>query len=74
MEIQFSNLEKADLIIDCVYKGGTAKNISDEVLPKLLPKCGNSSGFRKVSRIDDPIKMHMLFCILLCQNLSGLII
>lgn len=57
MEVQFNDLEKAELIIDCVYKGGTAKNISDEVLPRLLPKCGNSSGFRKVSRVDDPSKM-----------------
>lgn len=57
MEVQFKNLEKAELIIDCIYKGGTAKNISDEVLPRLLPKCGNSSGFRKVSRVDDPSKM-----------------
>ena len=57
MEIQFADLEKAELIIDCVYKGGTAKNISDEVLPRLLPKCGNASGFRKVSRLDDPSKM-----------------
>lgn len=57
MEIQFKDLEKAELIIDCVYKGGTSKNISDEVLPRLLPKCGNSSGFRKVSRMDDPRKM-----------------
>ncbi len=45
------------MIIDCIYKGGTAGNISDEVLPRLLPKCGNSSGFRKVSRKDDPSKM-----------------
>lgn len=57
MEVQFENLENAELIIDCIYKGGRAKNISDEVLPRLLPKCGNSSGFRKVSRKDDPSKM-----------------
>lgn len=57
MEVQFKDLESAELIIDCIYKGGTAKNISDEVLPRLLPKCGNSSGFRKVSRVDDPSKM-----------------
>jgi hypothetical protein len=57
VEVPFSELEKAELIIDCIYKGGTAKNISDEVLPRLLPKCGNSSGFRKVSRRDDSSKM-----------------
>ena len=42
MEIKFSELENAPLIVDCIYKGGTSGNISDEVLPKLLPKCGNS--------------------------------
>ena len=57
MEVKFNDLSEAELIIDCIYKGGTAGNISDEVLPKLLPKCGNSSGFRKVSRADDPSKM-----------------
>lgn len=57
MEIQFKDLEKAELIVDCIYKGGTSGNISDEVLPRLLPKCGNSSGFRKVGRKDDPSKM-----------------
>ena len=43
IEIQFEDLEKAELIKDCVYKGGTAKNIFDDVLPRLLPKCGKSS-------------------------------
>ena len=57
MEIPFSELEKAPLIVDCVYKGGRAGNTSDEVLPRLLPKCGNSSGFRKVGRKDKPGEM-----------------
>ena len=57
MEIKFSELENAPLIVDCIYKGGTSGNISDEVLPKLLPKCGNSSGFRKVGRKDKPGEM-----------------
>ncbi|MCR4815316.1 MAG: restriction endonuclease [Lachnospiraceae bacterium] len=57
MEVQFSDLENAPLIVDCIYKGGKAGNKSDEVLPKLLPKCGNSSGFRKVGRKDKPGEM-----------------
>ena len=55
--ISFENLEDADLIVDCVYEGGTNKNMSDEVLHRLLPKCGTSSGFRKVSRNYDHKKM-----------------
>lgn len=47
MEIHFDELEKADLIVDCVYKGGTAPNISAEPFHKLLPGCENSGGFRK---------------------------
>lgn len=57
MEIPFNKLDTADLVIDCIYKGGNTGNMSDEVLHQLLPKCGNSSGFRKVSRVDDPSKM-----------------
>ena len=43
----FEELEKAPLIVDAVYKGGTNKNMSDEVLSKLLPRTENSGGFRK---------------------------
>lgn len=52
MEIHFDELEKADLIVDCVYKGGTAPNISAEPFHKLLPGCENSGGFRKKLRED----------------------
>lgn len=52
MEIQFNKLENADLIIDCVYKGGTVSNLSVEPLYILFPKCGTSGGFRKVNRCD----------------------
>ena len=57
MEVEFKDLANAELIVDCIYKGGTKGDLSDEVLHKLLPKCGNSSGFQKVSREDDPTKM-----------------
>lgn len=50
MKVSFDELEGSDLIIDCVYEGGTNKNLSSEPLPKLFPKCGNRGGFRKVNR------------------------
>ena len=52
MEIAFNELSGADLIVDCIYKGGSSNNISDEVLHHLFPKCGTSGGFRKVNRDD----------------------
>lgn len=56
MEISFDKLEKADLIIDAIYKGGKNGNSGDDPLSKLFPKLGNISGFRKVKRKDDPTK------------------
>lgn len=52
MEYAFEDLEKADLVIDAVYKGGSAPNMSAEPFHKLLPNCENSGGFRKVLRKD----------------------
>lgn len=52
MEIQFEDLENADLIIDCIYKGGKIPNISSEPFHKLIPRCENSGGFRKKLRED----------------------
>jgi hypothetical protein len=52
MEYQFKDLETADLIIDAIYKGGAASNISAEPFHHLFPKCGTSGGFRKVNRAD----------------------
>ena len=51
-EIKFEDLEQADLYIDCIYKGGTAPNISAEPFHKLIPGCENSGGFRKKLRED----------------------
>jgi hypothetical protein len=31
-EFQFQELQNADLVIDAVYKGGTARNIGDDPL------------------------------------------
>lgn len=47
MEIQFENLEEAELIVNCIYKGGTVPNISAEPFHKLIPGCENAGGFRK---------------------------
>jgi len=52
MEFEYSELEKADLITDCIYKGGVVSNLSAEPLHLLFPKCGTSGGFRKVNRCD----------------------
>ena len=50
--VKFEDLEQADLYIDCVYKGGTAPNISAEPFHKLIPGCENSGGFSKKLRED----------------------
>ena len=52
MEVQFADLEKADLVIDCIYKGGTVSNLSAEPFHKLIPGCENVGGFRKKLRED----------------------
>lgn len=52
MEIQFDDLEKANLVVDCIYKGGSAPNMSAEPFHKLIPGCENSGGFRKKLRED----------------------
>jgi len=42
---EFSELERAPLIVDAVYRGGTAKNAGASALARILP-VGNSGGFR----------------------------
>ena len=51
-EIAFEKLEKSDLIVDCIYKGGVAPNMSSEPFHKLIPGCENAGGFRKKLRED----------------------
>lgn len=36
MEVPFSELDHSDLVIDCIYRGGTAKNLSAEPFHKLI--------------------------------------
>lgn len=57
MEIEFNNLQGTDLVIDCIYKGGTAGNVGDDPLSKIFPQLGNMSGFRKKARNDNSGKL-----------------
>lgn len=41
----FATLNRVDLVLDCVYAGGLAKNFGAEPLRRLLP-VGNQGGFR----------------------------
>lgn len=52
MEVQFEDLQQADLVVDTIYKGGKISGKGSEVLSKLMPGCSNSGGFRKVMRKD----------------------
>ena len=50
--IPFKDVKGANLFVDTVYEGGSDKNISSEVLSKLL-HVGNSGGFRKCMKVDN---------------------
>ena len=52
MEIEFDKLEEADLVVDCIYKGGKVSNMAGEPFHKLIPGCENAGGFRKKLRED----------------------
>lgn len=52
MEVKIEDFEKADLFVDCIYKGGIAPYMSAEPFHKLIPKCENAGGFRKKLRED----------------------
>ena len=52
MEVSFEKLDSADLVIDCVYKGGETSDMSSEPFHKLIPRCENAGGFRKKLRED----------------------
>jgi hypothetical protein len=50
---RFEALGQADLVIDAVYEGGSAANVSADPLGRLLP-CGNQGGFRYKGPISSP--------------------
>ncbi len=56
-KVSFDSLEKADLIVDTIYEGGTITNLRSEVLSKLM-HVGNSGGFRKCKKSVDGKKIN----------------
>ena len=56
MKIKFKDLPDADLIVGCIYEGGSpddgVRGRGADVLSKLL-NVDNSGGFRKRKREDD---------------------
>ncbi|MCI8617268.1 MAG: restriction endonuclease [Clostridia bacterium] len=60
MSVKFKDIEKAKLIIDETYCGGTAPNMSSEVLNKLM-LCSNSGGFRQVKNKDGKYAYCVLY-------------
>lgn len=60
--VQFDRLTGADLVLDRVYRGGTAGNSSDDPLSRLLPGVGNQGGFRACgSPLKDSVKFVVLY-------------
>src|SRR5215211_2004660 len=45
----FADLSSSDLLIDAIYKGGTANTTAADPLSRLM-HCGNMGGSRKVGR------------------------
>ena len=52
LRIPFTEIDAADLLVDAVYEGGTAKNLGSEVLSKVM-HVGNSGGFRKCMKLGE---------------------
>ncbi|MDO4182172.1 MAG: restriction endonuclease [Coriobacteriia bacterium] len=55
MEVPYSQLGTADLLVETIYKGGVGN--LEEPIHHLFPKCGNMGGFRKVRRADGSGKL-----------------
>ena len=55
--VSFDRLADANLVIDRVYRGGSAGNVGDDPLAKLLP-VGNQGGFRTYGR---PAQLVVLY-------------
>lgn len=56
---KFEELERADLVIDAIYEGGSSGNAGDDPISKLMG-CGNQGGFRQRGSLDD-IKYCVLY-------------
>ena len=57
--VRFRDIKGSNLLVDTVYEGGSEKNLSSEVLSKLL-NVGNSGGFRKCMKVIDGKKTKEL--------------
>lgn len=55
--VPFEDIPQSDLLVDTVYQGGAANNLTSEVLSKLL-HVGNSGGFRKCKKLSDGKKVN----------------
>lgn len=44
-EFKFDQLERSNLKLDAIYKGGSFGDVRDDPIGKILP-CGNQGGFR----------------------------
>jgi hypothetical protein len=53
LEVSYEFLANSDLMIDCLYRGGTNGNAGDDPIARLL-KVGNSAGFRYRGSANHP--------------------
>ena len=58
-KFEFSELAKADLNIDAIYKGGSKGNQSDDIFNKLLG-LENSGGFRALKSRTEPTLLALV--------------
>ncbi len=59
--IPFEKLADSDLIVEAVYKGGSAGHVGDDPLGKLVP-VGNQGGFRYAgSPKNDDLRLVVLY-------------
>ena len=58
-KFEFSELAKADLNIDAIYKGGSKGNQSDDIFNRLLG-LENSGGFRALKSRTEPIMLALV--------------
>jgi Restriction endonuclease AspBHI N-terminal/Restriction endonuclease len=60
--VAFDQLTGCDLVLDRVYKGGTAGNAADDPLARLLPGVGNQGGFRAMGKAArDTVRLVVLY-------------
>jgi hypothetical protein len=54
--VEFSSLRGSDLVVDCIYRGGSAKNSGDDPISKLVVGAGNQGGFRPRTNTNQSIE------------------